>query len=83
MILAKENDIVVTFPSTYWALKFEKMVKEIELPINMIPVPREISSSCGLAAKISLETKMKITNHLEEMEIEEVYQYQNNGWHLC
>lgn len=44
-----------TFHSVSDALAFEKKVKETELDVQLVPVPREISSSCGVAAMFSEE----------------------------
>ena len=42
---------VITFDSTHQALDFERVSKEYGLKTRSIPVPRQISSSCGIAAK--------------------------------
>ncbi len=44
--------LVVTFPSTHQALKFDRSFKARELDYQLTPVPRQISSSCGLAARV-------------------------------
>jgi hypothetical protein len=50
--------LVVTFPSTHQALKFERDSKARKLSFQLMPVPRQISASCGLAAKVDgLEPK--------------------------
>jgi hypothetical protein len=46
---------IITFPSTYQALNFEKKYKETGLSFILRPVPREISSSCGIAAQLQIE----------------------------
>lgn len=51
---------VGTFHSVHEALNFEKALKEANIKHQMIPVPREISSSCGLAVKFSPEDKSKV-----------------------
>lgn len=61
---------VATFPSVHDALQFEKTLKEAGLKLQLIPVPREISSSCGIAAKFSPE-------HLSEFE-KTIIEYQLN-----
>lgn len=40
---------VLTFPSTHAALRAEKRLKEKGFCGELVPVPREISASCGLA----------------------------------
>lgn len=44
---------IITFPSVWHAFRAEKILKGAGLTCALIPVPRELSSSCqGLAAKI-------------------------------
>ncbi|NMA85292.1 MAG: DUF3343 domain-containing protein, partial [Epulopiscium sp.] len=38
---------VVTFHVTQHALIFEKAMKEADYPVKLMPVPRQVSSSCG------------------------------------
>ncbi|MGE5454276.1 MAG: DUF3343 domain-containing protein, partial [Methylocystaceae bacterium] len=42
---------VITFDTTSQALKAEKLLQETDHIFVMIPTPREISASCGLAVK--------------------------------
>lgn len=46
---------VATFHSVSQALRFEKLLQQRQLTVKMIPVPRIISSSCGIAARFALE----------------------------
>ena len=46
---------IITFPSTYHALNFEKKFTSTDLTFTLRPVPREISSSCGIAAQITAD----------------------------
>ena len=44
---------IITFPSVWHAFRAEKIFKAAGIGCTMIPVPRELSSSCqGLAAKL-------------------------------
>ncbi|MGV8146410.1 MAG: DUF3343 domain-containing protein [Alkaliphilus sp.] len=61
---------VVTFYSVSLALQFEKLSKEKELAIELIPVPRQISSSCGLAAKFSKEVLNEILALIKDYDFE-------------
>lgn len=40
-----------TFATTSYALKAERVLKEIDAEFMVVPTLREISSSCGLAVK--------------------------------
>ena len=46
---------IFTFSSTYHALNFEKKFKNTNLTFTLRPVPREISSSSGIAAQIKTD----------------------------
>ncbi len=46
---------LAVFDSTHHALKFEKVMKDNNININIIPVPREITANCGLAVMFSGE----------------------------
>lgn len=51
LLTAKEY-CVVTFQSTQCALLGEKHLVEKNVDLIVIPTPREISASCGLALKV-------------------------------
>ncbi|HZK24842.1 MAG TPA: DUF3343 domain-containing protein [Oscillospiraceae bacterium] len=76
-----DNYYVATFYSTSQALRFEKTVLKQELAVRMIPVPRVISSSCGLAARIEDAVWPAIAQLLssEAANAEEVYLFTQLG----
>lgn len=43
---------LITFKSTHHAIRFEKVIKENNFNAEIIPVPRQIHDSCGLAVKV-------------------------------
>ncbi len=51
-LLTTKEYCVVTFPSTQCALLGEKHLVGVEVELVVIPTPREISASCGLALKL-------------------------------
>lgn len=53
---------VVTFNITQHALLFEKLLKENNLKVKLMPVPRQLSASCGTAAYVNCEDKEQIEN---------------------
>lgn len=61
-----------TFPSTFFALKAEKVLQAAGLKIRLIPVPRELSSLCGLALELdcpeSVEAISALRNNSVELE---------------
>ena len=72
--------ILFTFYSTHLALELERTLKADDIFINLIPVPRKISSSCGLAGKIKEKDLSKVKNICKEnkIEYEETYKVFEN-----
>lgn len=66
----KDYFVLFTFYSTHLALEFEKTLKSEDLFVKLIPVPRKISSSCGLAGKIDEEEISQVKNICEKNKIE-------------
>lgn len=67
---------VATFHSVHDALHFEKIVKAEGLKIRLIPVPREISSSCGISAKFTPELREQIEAIIkrEQLEVDGIHE---------
>jgi hypothetical protein len=72
----KEKYIITTFHSTHSALKFEDLLKKNNLTIKIIPVPRQISASCGLAGRALSKDFETILDLVKETstDIEEIYE---------
>lgn len=64
---------VITFYSTHLALQFERRVQERQLAARLIPVPRQISSSCGLAGKFA----PKLLSEIQSICTEHGIEYEN------
>ena len=62
--------IIITFYTTYDSLKAEEVLKEAGLKINVRPIPREISSDCGLGIGGDIEDKEKILQVLNDSQVE-------------
>jgi hypothetical protein len=64
-----------TFLSTSHALKAEKVLKQSGHSFLMIPTPRQISTSCGLAVKVlsgDLEAVSRLLNE-NSVQVDAVY----------
>lgn len=72
---------VATFHSVSQALRFEKLTQNENIDVKMIPVPRVISSSCGIAAKFSAEVLTDVVTLLssDRVAVEELYRFENVG----
>ncbi len=75
-----------TFPTTYYALKAEKVVLEQkgEGHAKMVPVPRKISSSCGTALRCCSNEKDIIEELLNthQVSIEGIYRLEEEKINL-
>ena len=57
---------VILFPSTHHTIRAEKKVKESGFSVKLIPVPRHLSSDCGICLRISWEQRETIESLLKE-----------------
>jgi hypothetical protein len=57
------------FDSIHYVIKGEKTLKEAGVPINVVPVPREISSDCGMALEFSCEDRDRVERTLAETDV--------------
>jgi len=78
----KEYNILFTFYSTHLALAFERELKSSEINVKITPVPRQISSSCGLSGRINdqdLETVKGVCSE-KDIEYEDIYQIKGENF---
>lgn len=61
---------VVTFNSTHYAIKFEKILKDADIKMMMIPSPREITASCGLSIRFDQSDIESIKEKIEESNVD-------------
>ncbi len=72
----KDNYSVVIFYSTSAAIRAESLAKRGELMVKLIPVPRNLSSDCGICLRFNNEDKPKMEKILQngKVEYENIYQ---------
>jgi len=64
---------VILFDSVHHALKSERILKERGIPHKLIPVPRNISSDCGICLRFTTDLKELIEEALAgKVEIREI-----------
>jgi hypothetical protein len=69
----KKSYVVILFKAVSYALKAEKILKKEGLPHKLIPVPKHISSDCGVCLMINVDVKDKIIEVLKgKVDIENV-----------
>lgn len=66
-------EYVVLFYTHSGAIKFDRKAKKKGYRVELMPVPRKLSSNCGVSAKIQLDSSI---NELIDEEIEKIY-------HIC
>jgi len=64
---------VILFDSVHHALRSEKILKELGIPHKLIPVPRHISSDCGVCLRFTAVLRNQIEEALtSKVEIREI-----------
>jgi len=51
---------VALFLSVHHALRAEKLLKKAEIPCKLIPVPRHLSSDCGVCLRLDPSFRSRI-----------------------
>jgi len=57
--------MLLLFQSTHDVILAEKAIRQQGIPRRVIPVPRSVSSQCGMALEISLDDREKVIELLE------------------
>lgn len=70
----KELKLVITFHTTAEAMAMEMACNKEQISGRLIPVPRQISSGCGLAWSMPAAQKEKIESFMEK---------QGLSWESC
>ncbi|MGM0688610.1 MAG: DUF3343 domain-containing protein [Bacillota bacterium] len=75
------NNCYITFPTTYYAIRAESLLRKHTYSFKMVPVPRVISSSCGTALRCSCEDIVTLRNILiqNELQLESIYKIEEAG----
>lgn len=61
---------VVLFYTTSSVMKAEKMLLKQDLEVKLIPVPRELSSDCGIALRFNWDDMERVTSILASANVE-------------
>ncbi len=60
----------ITFPTIFYAIRAESILKDQACSFKMVPVPRSISSSCGTALRCDCSDIYQIREYLLEKNLE-------------
>ena len=61
---------VVLFHTTSHAIRAEKLVKQAGMPCRLIPVPRQLSSDCGVCLRVGRDSIAPIRRLLADSRVE-------------
>ncbi len=61
---------VILVYSTSHAIKVEKKLKERDIDCKLVPVPRSLSSDCGICVRFRARNEGTVKKIVEEMKIE-------------
>lgn len=64
-----ENALYITFGNTTQAMNMEAYCSRYGLPGQLVPVPRDIKASCGLAWKTTPEQKEPLQQMMKKEKI--------------
>lgn len=80
--MVKENDYIAIFHSIHRVLKAEKILKQAKVDFLLIPVPRQLTSDCGLALRFSPEAREQLLQVLNSAELHpaEMHQRRDGGY---
>lgn len=67
-----EKNCYLIFSTVHSALKMEKILQKKSLKFKLVPIPREISSSCGMAILFSCSDKRIMEEILVQENIDKV-----------
>jgi hypothetical protein len=56
---------VVLFESVHHALRAERLLKEAGLPCKLIPIPRNLSSDCGVCLRFDVPLRQRVEGALQ------------------
>jgi len=48
---------ILLFHASSHAIRAEKLLKQVAIPSRLMPVPRQLSSDCGVCLRLTLENK--------------------------
>lgn len=71
---------ILIFNSVHRVMRAEKILKDYEVNYKTIPVPRKLSSDCGLAIRVFEKNLDELKTILNEEPPEEVYLEENKDY---
>lgn len=72
---------IATFYSHFGAIRFKKICDGLQIPARMMPVPRDLSSSCGTCVRYESGCACPSGEWTEETE--QAVQVLDGEYHVC
>ena len=72
---------IITFFSHFGAVRYKQLCVESGIPCRMMPVPRDLSSSCGTCVFFKTEVLEDATS-LQTPELEQIVRERENGYEV-
>ena len=72
---------IATFFSHFGAIRFKKLCQQASWPAKVMPVPRDLSSSCGTCVRYEGTALCPDENMPEE--VEQIVEVTENGYICC
>ena len=72
---------IATFFSHFGAIRFKKLCQKASWPAKVMPVPRDLSSSCGTCVRYEGTALCPDENMPEE--VEQIVEVTENGYICC
>lgn len=63
--MVQEGNLLAVFNSTHRVMKAENVLKSLELPVLLIPAPRQLMTDCGLAIRFAEKDRENIVAVME------------------
>jgi hypothetical protein len=64
-LMVQEGHLLAVFNSGHRVMKAEGILKALELPVLLIPAPRQLQTDCGLALRFNEDDRERIMQVLE------------------
>jgi hypothetical protein len=77
--MVREGDLVAIFHSIHRVMQAEKVLKQAGADILLIPVPRQLSSDCGLAIRYAPSIQIPVEEILRNEGLQPAELYRLEG----
>lgn len=68
-------EYIATFFTHSGAIKYQRFLRQRQIDVELMPVPRKFSSNCGIGAKFSYDNDIK---EIISEDMEKLYEMKNN-----